>query len=134
MVFACDYSGNVAPEIIKVRPVVVISPNHLLRPGLVTVVPLSTTPPSPIQQYHYRLVGNPIPGDPATEIWAKCDLVSSVGIGRLDRIKIARGNYVTGSVSMDQVREIRRCAARSIGIEFSEDGAYLVGDPRSSGQ
>ena len=73
-VLFCDFSGYVFPEIVKTRPVVVVSPSHLARPGLVTVVPLSTTVPDPVRSYHYKLQGNPVPGSTAAETWAKCDL------------------------------------------------------------
>jgi len=56
MVLMCDFDGYQVPEIVKTRPVVVVSPNHLIRPGLVSVVPLSLTPPDPVQPYHYQLV------------------------------------------------------------------------------
>ena len=115
MVLMCDFNGYIIPEIVKKRPVMIISPNHLNRPGLYTVVPLSTTVPNPICDYHYKLKGNPIPGESA-EVWAKCDLVASVAFERLDRIKIARGTYRVGYVSMEQVREVRLCVARSIGV------------------
>lgn len=117
MVLMCDFRGYILPEIIKTRPVAIISPNHLKRPGLVTVAPLSTTAPVPVCEYHYQLKGNPIPGDSATEVWAKCDLVATVSVDRLDRIQIARGRYETGHVSMDQIRAMRLCAARSLGFE-----------------
>lgn len=74
VVLVCDFAGYVAPEMIKRRPVVVVSPAHLRRPNLLAVVPLSTTPPDPIAPYHYRLSGNPVPGSDATEVWAKCDM------------------------------------------------------------
>ena len=112
----CDFAGFRAPEIVKVRPIVIVSPNHIRRPGLVTVVPLSTTDPDPVEPYHYHLLGAPVPGSPATNVWAKCDLVCSVCVDRLDRIKIGRGRYETGHISMDQVREIRNAVALSIGI------------------
>lgn len=118
MVLHCDFRGYILPEIVKRRPVVIVSPNHLNRPGLFTVVPLSTTAPSPVCPYHYRLKGNPIPGEAAV-VWAKCDLVASVCLERLDRIKIARGTYQIGYVSMDQVREIRLGVASSLGIELA---------------
>ena len=115
---ACDFRGYIFPEIVKLRPAVIVSPTHLHRPGLVTVVPLSTTAPVPICPYHYKLLGNPIPGE-SVETWAKCDMVATVSIEhRLDRIKIARGEYRIGNVSMDQVREIRLCIVRSLGIEL----------------
>lgn len=117
MVLSCDFRGYIVPEIIKRRPVVIVSPNHQHRPGLHTVVPLSTTTPNPICNYHYKLLGNPIPGE-SMEVWAKCDLVAAVAFERLDRVKIGRGSYQVGYVSMAQVREIRLCVARSIGIEL----------------
>lgn len=122
-VLMCNFSGYVAPEIVKVRPVVIVSPAHLVRPGLVSVVPLSTTAPAPVQPYHYRLVGNPIPGSPSTEVWAKCDLVATVRLERLDRVKVGRGDYQSVNVSMDQVRAIRRAIILSLGF----DKAYADG-------
>jgi uncharacterized protein YifN (PemK superfamily) len=117
MVVACDFRGYIAPEIVKLRPVVIISPNHINRPNLCTVVPLSTTEPIPFLPYHYLLQGNPLPGQ-NTVVWAKCDLVATVCFDRLDRVKIGRGSYQIGHISMSQVREIRQCVARSIGIEL----------------
>jgi mRNA interferase MazF len=117
MVLMCDFKGYREPEIIKTRPVAVISPNHLGRPGLVTIVPLSTTAPNPVCAYHYRLLGNPIPGDAAPEVWAKCDLVATVCLDRLDRVQLGRGRYEVGYVSMDQIRAMRIAAAHSFGIE-----------------
>lgn len=119
-VLMCDFRGYIEPEMIKTRPVVVISPNHLNRPGLVTIVPLSTTPPNPVEPYHYRLTGNPVPGSNAVEIWAKCDMTATVCTGRLDRKKVGRGNFQVGYVSMEQVRAIRRCAALSFGVDIPE--------------
>ena len=115
---ACDFSGHKTPEIVKTRPVVVISPNHLIRPGLVTVIPLSTTPPNPVFDYHYLLPSSPFPKD-ICENWCKCDMVASVAITRLDRIeRIKRGPYETYYVSMDIVRELRKRAAVSMGLEI----------------
>lgn len=101
-VLVCDFRGYIRPEMVKVRPVVIVSPNHLRHPGLVTVVPLSTTAPDAVQPYHYRLANNPIPGDAATELWAKCDMAATVCLERLDRRKIGRGRYRMGYVSMAQ--------------------------------
>ena len=117
-VLVCDFRGYIEPEIIKTRPVVVISPNHMRRPGLVTVIPLSTTAPLHMEDYHYLLHGNPVPGSDAKVVWAKCDLVATVSIERLDRKKVGRGRYAVGHVSMELVRAMRRCAAISLGLEL----------------
>lgn len=70
---------------VKVRPVVVISPRR--RSGqLVTVVPLSSTAPVPVDPWHYNLPPGAYP--PARgPIWAKCDMVTTVALERLDRVK-----------------------------------------------
>lgn len=118
-VLICDFKGYLAPEMIKRRPVVVVSPAHLHRPGLLAVVPLSTTAPNPIEPYHYRLKGNPVPGSDALETWAKCDMLATVCIARLDRFKLDRGKYEIGYVSMEQVRAIRHAVALSIGLDVN---------------
>ncbi|MEI6730857.1 MAG: type II toxin-antitoxin system PemK/MazF family toxin, partial [Pseudomonadota bacterium] len=38
-VLTCDFSGMIEPEMIKERPVVVISPRLCSRTGLCTIVP-----------------------------------------------------------------------------------------------
>jgi uncharacterized protein YifN (PemK superfamily) len=120
-VLVCDFRGYIEPEIVKTRPVVVVSPNHVRRPGLVTVIPLSTTAPIDIEAYHYLLRGNPVPGSSATAVWAKCDLVATVATERLDRKKVGRGHYAVGFVSLEQVRAMRRCAAMSLGLELARE-------------
>lgn len=125
MVLMCDFSGFVAPEMVKTRPVAVISPNHMRRPGLVTVVPLSTTPPEPILEYHYCLKGSPIPGD-SSIVWAKCDMVVTVRLERLERIRLARGKYETGHISMEQIREIRLKASYSLGVDLGASNPQTV--------
>jgi len=117
MVLICDFEGFRAPEMVKTRPVVVVSPNEMHRPGLVTIVPLSTTPPDVVHPYHYRLKGSPIPGSTANEVWAKCDMICSVNVGRIDRVRTVRRNYAVGYVSMDQVNAIRVAAAMSFGLK-----------------
>lgn len=119
MILVCDFSGYVVPEIVKTRPVVIVSPDHLVRPGLCTVVPLSTTPPSPIRPYHYKFLNNPLQHE-SEEVWAKCDLIASVSVHRLDRVKVARGTYRVFHVSTDQLKRIRVCAAISLGLDFGE--------------
>ena len=78
---------------VKVRPVVIISPRRRRGAGLVTVIPLSSTEPSPAEPWHYCLPSGVYP--PArSAMWAKCDLVCTVALDRLDRVmaRDARGN------------------------------------------
>lgn len=46
-VVMCDFSGFLAPEMVKVRPVIVVA-KHKKNAQLVTVVPLSSTQPEPL--------------------------------------------------------------------------------------
>jgi len=83
----CDFTtGFQPPEMVKMRPVVVISPRH--RVGqLATVVPLSSTPPVPAQPWHHQLAAGAYP--PARgPMWAKCDMLATVGLIRLDRVRV----------------------------------------------
>jgi uncharacterized protein YifN (PemK superfamily) len=93
-VVICDFStGFRPPEMVKVRPVVVISPRRRTT-QLATVVPLSSTAPIPVEPWHYRLPPNVYP--PARgPIWAKCDMVATVSLDRLDRVRVKSGGTRT---------------------------------------
>ncbi|MEE8057670.1 MAG: type II toxin-antitoxin system PemK/MazF family toxin [Pseudomonadales bacterium] len=55
----CDFSkGFQPPEMVKVRPVIVITPQLPGRPGLCTVVPISSVEPKPMQAYHHKMDPN----------------------------------------------------------------------------
>lgn len=83
-VLICDYcTGFVPPEMVKHRPVVVVSGRERHGGRLCTVVPLSTTPPRPVQAWHYQLP-IAIPGWDG-DSWAKCDMLSTVSFDRLDK-------------------------------------------------
>ena len=118
MVLMCDFRGMIAPEIVKVRPVVVISPSKLRRKGLCTVVPLSTTAPDPVELFHCLLPGDPLRKGMST--WAKCDLVQSVAVTRLDRIRVGKGQYVCAAIPLDLLWELRRKAAVSLSFDYAK--------------
>jgi uncharacterized protein YifN (PemK superfamily) len=83
----CDYStGFRPPEMVKVRPVVTLSPRR--RSGrLVTVVPISSTIPSPIEPWHYQLPAGAYP--PARgPVWVKADMIATVALTRLERVRM----------------------------------------------
>jgi uncharacterized protein YifN (PemK superfamily) len=84
-VLICDYStGFVVPEMVKHRPVVVVSGRERNARGLCTVVPLSTTAPDPIEAWHHCFDVT-IPGWAEGTCWAKCDMLATVGFKRLDK-------------------------------------------------
>jgi uncharacterized protein YifN (PemK superfamily) len=114
-VVMCDFHGYVAPEMIKRRPVVVLARNRRNR-QLVTVVPLSTTPPDPIDPWHHPLAGSPLPNARGVSCWAKCDMVATVALARLDRCKAGRGAYVVPKLSGADVAAIRVAVAIALGV------------------
>jgi uncharacterized protein YifN (PemK superfamily) len=96
-ILRCDYSrgGFQVPEMIKARPAIVISPRLPHRDGLCTVVPLSSTPPPVAVDYVVELrLAQPLP-EPYAEpvMWAKCDMLATVGFGRLDLFRTGRDQY-----------------------------------------
>lgn len=91
-ILICDFNGLLEPEMVKKRPVVVVSPKLKHRDRLCTVVPLSTTQPYEIMPYHYELhdLHLPYPFD-SDVCWAKCDMIYTVSFGRLSLFKNGRG-------------------------------------------
>src|SRR5262245_54414446 len=116
MVLICDFRGTIAPEICKTRPVVVVSPAHVIRAGLIAVVPLSTTRPRIARAYHACLTSPPFRGA-SEEVWAKCDLAMSVSLERLRRIRLNSGELVIGEICKQDLRSIYRAVAFAFGID-----------------
>lgn len=116
----CDFAGMVVPEMVKKRDVVVIARNRH-NSQLVTIVPLSTTAPARLEDYHHPLERNPRPdGDPEKAVWAKCDMLYTVSLTRLafyhTRTRRGGRQTVTPMLSKaDQIGVIRSvCAALRI--------------------
>lgn len=86
-VLYCDFTtGFVPPEMVKSRPVVVISGRE--NGGIYSVVPLSTTIPSPKQPWHHLVDDRSLPECLRGKgTWAKCDMVTAVAMSRLDRVR-----------------------------------------------
>ncbi|MCY3689507.1 MAG: type II toxin-antitoxin system PemK/MazF family toxin [Gammaproteobacteria bacterium] len=119
----CDFdTGFRPPEMVKKRPVVVISPRRRRGNALCTVVPLSTTPPRPVEPFHHRMDARSLPGSYAMkETWAKCDLVATVARDRLDRVLIRenqseRREYVAMRITAEDLAAIRRGVAIALGL------------------
>jgi len=114
-VLMCDFVGYIVPEIVKVRPVIVLV-KHRYNRQLVTVVPLSTTQPDRLGDHHHQLAVNPLPDKPHTSCWAKCDMVATVALARLDRYKVGVGRFVVPEVSMADFNAIRAGVASALGL------------------
>jgi mRNA interferase MazF len=103
-VLYCDFTtGFVAPEMVKKRPVVVVSGT---KHGMVcTVIPLSTSEPTTIERWHHLITDISLPNALRhARTWAKCDMITTVALRRLDRVKDGvkvdgKTNYVAHRVS-----------------------------------
>ena len=107
----CDFIGFKAPEMIKKRPVVIISPRRR-RSQLCTVVPLSTVSPDPVEQFHHRMNPLSLPVHlRGSHTWAKCDMLYTVSLARLDRVRVTIGGhrtYYEQEVLPEDLEAIRR--------------------------
>jgi uncharacterized protein YifN (PemK superfamily) len=93
-ILRCDYSRGdfQAPEMVKVRPAIVISPRLPYRDGLCTIVPVSGSHSGRDLPHEVRLKFNPLLPEPFSyEIaWAKCDMLATVAFARLDMFRTVR--------------------------------------------
>lgn len=124
-VLICDFArGFVPPEMVKSRPVVVISPSATHGRRLCTVIPLSTTPPDEVQAWHHPLRTNPNPYAAAHEqVWAKCDMLYTVSFDRLDmpHRKTRRGGreyYVPKLVTQD-LEQVMTCVRHYLRLHLA---------------
>jgi uncharacterized protein YifN (PemK superfamily) len=124
-IIICDFDqGFKEPEMVKKRPVVVISPQIAWRPGLCTVVGLSTTPPDTQRPYHCRLKISPKLPPPwdVEEVWVKGDMIVAVGFHRLNLIRLGRDDdtncrrYRMNVLPKDQLKAVQTCVLNSIGL------------------
>lgn len=120
----CNYdTGFNPPEMVKRRPAVVISPRLPRRDGLCTVVPLSTTPPDHDVPYQCRIeLPAPLP-EPFTAlvVWAKADMMATVGFQRLDLFRTARDQsgrrkYLTPKLPPDDLLRVRVSVLHALGL------------------
>lgn len=122
-VLLCDFSsGFEPPEMVKVRPVVVITPQLSGRSGLCTVVPLSSVEPNPMMDFHHKMdEASLTPKLKETDCWAKCDMIYTVGLARLDRIKEKDKNnkriYTTGKVTGEDMLAIEKAVMSGLGLK-----------------
>ncbi|MCB9949135.1 MAG: type II toxin-antitoxin system PemK/MazF family toxin [Rhodospirillaceae bacterium] len=123
-VLICDFTtGFTVPEMVKRRPVVVISPKVRARHGLCTVVSLSTTAPNPIMPYHCQIDLLPRLPPPFRNdgVWVKGDMINAVGFHRLDFVRLGkrpdgRRIYLYDPLNDDTIKRIRECVLRAIGL------------------
>lgn len=120
----CDFTGGFSvPEMVKRRPVVVLSPKIADRHKLCTVVALSTTAPDPVMPYHRQIDLSPeLPGPWGSKgVWVKGDMVNAVGFHRLDLVRLGKGRdgkrrYLYEPQDEKNLRIVRQCVLRALGM------------------
>ena len=114
----CDYDG-MPPEMVKRRLAVVVSPKQCQRHRLVTVVPISATPPQVVRPWHVRLQRDPLPRGAKPEVWVKCDMVNVVSFDRLHGHYTrwnGRRQFQSLQVSNEELAAIRCGILRAFGF------------------
>ena len=119
----CDFRGFIAPEMIKRRPAIIVSPRLRGRNGLCTIVPLSTTAPKPIMPYHHRIcIDPPLPAPYNSSVqWVKGDMFSTVSFDRLflpRRGKDDSGKRIYDVRIIDDIDfiKIKECILHALGM------------------
>jgi mRNA interferase MazF len=120
----CDYSrgGFQPPEMVKVRPAIIVSPRLPHRDGLCTVVPISGDYIGRELPYVIRLEFDPPLPEPFSYrvCWAKCDMLATVGFKRLDMFHTAREfgkrKYLQPKLSPEDFTRIRGGVLNALGM------------------
>ncbi|MBL4660138.1 MAG: type II toxin-antitoxin system PemK/MazF family toxin [Alcanivoracaceae bacterium] len=133
-ILLCDFSqGFKEPEMVKNRPVVVITPAITGREKLVTVLALSTKKPVKKMPFHYKISKKSMPQlgrFQENDTWVKGDMIYTIGFHRLNRIMLGKKDHKTGKriyfnqrFGREQMKEIYRCTLH--GINLGELGQYI---------
>lgn len=120
-IFVCDFSGFKEPEMVKPRPVIVVSPRLPYRSEIATIVPISTTEPRHDLPFCYRLSKNYHPEEPdSVPCWAKADMVMNLGTYRLSAFKIGRRKYAYPTLTPEDLAAVRRAVLCGLGLDSIE--------------
>ncbi|MBA2116824.1 type II toxin-antitoxin system PemK/MazF family toxin [Bremerella alba] len=120
-VLYCDFDagGFQPPEMVKSRPVIVLSRSN--KSDICTVVPLSGTVPNPVLPHHHKINPDSLPQRVADkgEWWVKGDMIATVGFFRLDRVKEGRNHhgkrqYSTKKVSKADLLAVKMCVIHAL--------------------
>lgn len=122
-ILICDYrKGFIVPEMVKRRPVVVVACTSY---RLCIVVPLSTSSPTIEESYHRKIILErplPSPFNRTNEVWAKCDMISTVSYDRLELFKGKKNNitgnrkYIIPKVLHGDLEKIRLSILHGLGL------------------
>ena len=93
------------------------------RPGLLTVVALSTTRPDPVMPWHRDIdipFAMPDRWD-AAKVWVKGDMIYAIGFHRADLFRLGKGpdgrrQYQTEALPPETLRTVQRCVLEGLGL------------------
>jgi mRNA interferase MazF len=120
-VFMCDFSGFKIPEMVKPRPVIVVSPRLPHRSEIVAIVPISLTAPRHALPFCYKLSKNYHPQESDDlDCWAKADMLLNVGTYRLSAFKTGRRKYEYPTLSDDDLQGVRHAILCGLGLDRIE--------------
>lgn len=134
-ILLCDFpSEHQHGEMVKKRPVIILNRKIKGRPQLVNVVPISMTPPTEICEHHVEIGRMAMPKglrDTVGARWAKCDMVYTLSINRLERVLGPRGRNGrrtsdTGSLPKAKLLEVRLATAACLGVRAESFASTLT--------
>ena len=119
-ILMCNFAGFQAPEMVKTRPVIILS-RHRTGPGLSAVVPISTTEPRFLEPWHVEVPLDELPASlRKSRCWVKCDMVYTLSDSRLDRVRIrhrdGRRVYVAETVSNQLLIRVKDGVRAGLGL------------------
>ena len=122
-IIVCDFKGFIPPEMVKRRPAVVLSPRLRKRDGLCSVVPLSTTAPNHVMEYHHKLYTSPpLPAPYNADFhWVKADMLCTVSFDRLFLMRDGKADdgqrrYDVRVIDQADLLKIRACVLHALGM------------------
>jgi mRNA interferase MazF len=119
----CDFKGFITPEMVKKRPVIVVSPKERRHKSLCAVVPLSASAPCSNEIHTSIKIALPSEFKKREwfqkDCWAKCDIINTVCLERLDLIYLGRDTagkriYSYIKIEDETLNAIREIVCRSI--------------------
>jgi mRNA interferase MazF len=117
-VFVCDFNGFKEPEMVKPRPVIVVSPRLPYRSEIAAIVPISLTEPKHNLPFCYRLSKNYNPEE-ADDLpcWAKADMLLNIGTYRLSAFKVGRRKYAYPTLTPEDLAGVRHAILCGLGLD-----------------
>ncbi len=116
-VIYCNYVGFIAPEMVKKRPVIVIR-KHRHNSKLLYVVPISTTEPKPILEYHIEMDKEfCLTHLNGKRSWVKCDIINTVTLERLNLVRDKKtGQRHTPNIGDNFLQMIQNVIRKECGL------------------